>query len=65
MRHPLPDPAERAIVAREQTMARLVNQFGRVAAQLSDDEVLRLVQAMISARARARGEDANAAEKLA
>ena len=65
MRQPPPDSAEWAIVAREQTMSRLIGQFSRIAAQLSDEEVLRLVQAMLSARARARQEDPGAAEKLA
>lgn len=46
-------------------MARLIDQLARVVAQLSDEEVLRLVQAMLSARARARGEASSDAENLA
>jgi hypothetical protein len=49
-----PDPAtaaERAVIERERTMARLEERLRRISARLSADEVLRLVHAMLEARA--------------
>ena len=50
-----PDPAseaELAVIARERTMARLEERLRRISARLSADEVLRLVHAMLDARAK-------------
>ena len=43
---------ERAVIERERTMARLEERLARIAAQLSAAEVLRLVRAMLDARAK-------------
>ena len=49
-----PDPArdyERSVVERECMLTGLEERLTRIAAQLSDDEVLRLVRAMLDAQA--------------
>jgi len=48
-----PDPArdyERSVVERECMLTGLEERLTRIAAQLGDDEVLRLVRAMLDAR---------------
>ena len=53
-----PDPAreaERVVIEREHTMARLEERLRRISARLSDDEVLRLVRAMLNVRAKRDG----------
>ena len=47
--------AERVVIEREHTMARLEERLRRIAARLSDDEVLRLVHAMVDVRAKRNG----------
>ena len=53
-----PDPArdaERVVIEREHTMAHLEERLRRIAVRLSDDEVLRLVHAMLDVRAKRNG----------
>ena len=47
--------AERVVIEREHTMARLEERLRRISARLSDDEVLRLVHAMLDVRAKRDG----------
>jgi hypothetical protein len=50
------DALESLLVARERTIAELTTRVARLTAELGDDELLRLLQSMLDARAQARGQ---------
>jgi len=52
---PSPDNSlEATLLARERTVAELAIRVTRITAELSDDEVLRLLHSILDARARTR-----------
>ena len=52
---PTPDGrAEGALIARERTLARISHSLAHLAAELSDEEFLRVLRAMLEARVRAK-----------
>ena len=58
---PAPDErTEGALIARERTLARIAQSLAQLAAELSDEECLRVLHAMLEARVRARSHAARA-----
>jgi hypothetical protein len=50
------DALEGTLLARERTLAELTARLAQIAAELNDDEVLRLLHSILDGRARARGD---------